>query len=68
MHACMTTGIPLVEGDYPKGTIVVYQEGKLIGVLSPEAQENVKTIRMTFTREQPDAYFRPLQGVCVESF
>lgn len=68
VNACMTTGMPLPAGDYPPNTIVVYRNGEVIGLLSPEAQEDVRTLRMTFTRSNRSAQFEPLQGQCIEAF
>lgn len=48
--------------------IVVMRGGNVIGVVSPAAQEGVATMRMTFTRDKPDAQFVPLQGVAVQYF
>lgn len=67
---CMTTGIPIAVTTPMRDddTIVVLRHGQVIGVLSEDAQAQVKTIRMTFTREDPDRNFEPLQGVAVAVF
>jgi len=48
--------------------IVVVQRGKVIGVLCEAAQENLRTLRLTFTRNNPTDHFSPLQGSPVEVF
>jgi hypothetical protein len=52
-------------------TIVVIQRGKVIGVLSPDAQKQVKTIKLIFSRETPEdqqSAFSPVQGAAVEYY
>lgn len=69
MITCMTTGLNFVEdGTYPEGTIVISRNGKTIGLVSPEAQDGVKTLRMTLTRGTRTENFQPLQGQCIETF
>ena len=48
--------------------IIVMHRGAIIGVVSPSAQEEVQTLRMTFTRDEPKNDFVPLQGVAVQHF
>ena len=69
MNTCMTTGVHFdKDGQYPDDTIVIYRNGKIIGLVSPEAQDGVKTLRMTLTRDTRTANFQPLQGQCIETF
>lgn len=67
---CMTTGATVtVDGPLrDDNTIVVLRRGQIIGVLSENAQADVKTIRMTFTRDIPDGPFIPMQGIAIEVF
>lgn len=67
---CMMTDVTVaVDEPYRSDdVIVVMRKGKIIGVLSAEAQQSVRTLRMTFTRDTPTAEFVPLQGVGVEHF
>jgi hypothetical protein len=48
--------------------IIVIQSGKVIGLIREEAQQGIKTIRMTFTRPTEAAIFTPLQGQGIEFF
>ena len=69
---CMITGntVGIEDGTNGETTdaIVVMRRGEIIGVVSPRAQEEVQTIRMTFTRDRPKASFVPLQGVAIQHF
>lgn len=69
---CMVTGIPVTidPGTYGEstGAIVVMHNGAIIGVVSPSAQIDVQTLRMTFTRDRPKGEFMALQGVTVQQF
>jgi len=68
---CMVSGdsVEVDYGESPDQTaIIVTQNGKVIGVVSTAAQEEVATLRMTFTREKPTAQFVPLQGVAIQHF
>lgn len=70
MKACMTTGIPVeVDGvSRNDDVILVVRRGEVIGVLSEDAQEEVKTLRMTFTRDSAKEQYQPLQGQGIETF
>lgn len=68
--ACMTSGDP-VEVETPErddDTILLVQHGQVVGVLSEDAQRDVKTLRLTLTRQVNGDRFQPLQGVSVEMF
>lgn len=68
---CMVTGntVEVDYGESPDQTaIIVMRGGKVIGVVSSAAQEEVATLRMTFTREHPTAEFVPLQGIAIQHF
>jgi hypothetical protein len=70
MLACMITGVPF-EVDNPMredDTIIVIQRGEIIGVLSEGGQEQVRTLRLAFTRDRPTELFNPLMGNCIETF
>jgi len=68
---CMVTGNTVVvdHGESPDRTAIIVMRGdKVIGVVSSAAQEEVATLRMTFTRERPTAEFVPLQGIAIQHF
>jgi hypothetical protein len=66
----MTTSVP-INGDAiarDDDVILIVRRGKIIGVMSEAAQRDVRTLRMTLTRNALDEEFQPLQGVPVEMF
>jgi len=67
---CMMSGTTVdIKADRDTdNAILITQDGKIIGVISKAAQENIKTIRMTFTRDKPTGWFKPLQGQGIEVF
>lgn len=69
---CMVSGntVNIDPGTHGENTdaIVVMRRGEIIGVVSPRAQDDVQTLRMTFTRDHPKDVFVPLQGVAVQQF
>lgn len=69
---CMVSGntVNIDPGTHGENTdaIIVMRRGEIIGVVSPRAQDDVQTLRMTFTRDRPKERFVPLQGVAVQHF
>lgn len=65
---CMISDVPVEVDRDADNVLVVIQGGKVVGIISKEAQENIKTIRMTFTRDTPNGFFKPLQGQGIEVF
>jgi hypothetical protein len=69
---CMISGntVSIEPGTKGENTdaIIVMRRGEIIGVVSPRAQEEVQSLRMTFTRDSPKERFVPLQGVAVQNF
>ena len=61
---CMITEVPYDSED--SSNIVVVQRGKVIGVVGATSLQDIKTVRLTFTRDSADSAFRALQGQCVE--
>ncbi len=66
---CMMTGEEFKDNQLDaKDRIVVVQGGRVIGSIKPEAVENVKTLRITFSRPTANAYFAPVQANGIEFF
>ena len=65
-HKCMITEVPVT--NVVPGNVTVTHQGEVIGVVSLEGLDNVKTIRLTLSRPSMDKPFHPIQGQYLETF
>lgn len=66
MNKCAVTETPVVTAD--ENTVVVTHKGEVVGVISVEGTEGVRTLRLTLTRGAPSEPLRVIQGQSLEVF
>ena len=66
---CMLSDLPVNPAHAENtGALVVWQNGKIVGVICEEALLGIKTVRMTLTRASPELPYIPLQGQGIDFF
>lgn len=66
MNKCAVTEATVAAPD--ENTVVVTHKGEIVGVISVEGTEGVRTLRLTLTRGAPSDPLRVIQGQCIEVF